>query len=104
MKNNLQKMVVLVGLMGAGKSSVGKRLAESLNVGFSDADFEIEEAAGMKISDIFDRFGESYFREGEIRVINRLLDMEPGVLATGGGAFMSKKIRQLFKKSAITIW
>ena len=104
MKNNLKKMIVLVGLMGAGKTSVGKRLADCINVGFSDSDKEIEEAAGMKITEIFDRFGEEYFRAGEARVISRLLGKAPGVLATGGGAFMSKDIRTLFKSSATTIW
>ena len=97
-------MLVLVGLMGAGKSSVGKRLSEYLNVGFLDADKEIEKAAGMNIVEIFEKFGEKYFRAGEKKVINRLILDEPKVLSTGGGAFMSKEIREIIKIHGFSIW
>ena len=97
-------MLVLVGLMGAGKSSVGKRLSEYLNVGFIDADQEIEKAAGMNIVEIFEKFGEKYFRAGEKKVINRLILDEPKVLSTGGGAFMSKEIREIIKIHGFSIW
>ena len=97
-------MLVLVGLMGAGKTSVGKKLAESLKVGFLDADHEIEIAAGMKISEIFDKFGENYFREGECKVIKRLIKLQPQILATGGGAFLSQDIRDTIKMHGISIW
>ncbi|MEA2985751.1 MAG: shikimate kinase, partial [Alphaproteobacteria bacterium] len=82
------RSLVLVGMMGAGKSSIGRKLAQRLNLPFVDADAEIERAAGMSISDIFAERGEPYFRAGEARVIARLLEGGPQVLATGGGAFM----------------
>ncbi len=97
-------MLVLVGLMGAGKSSVGKRLSEYLNVGFIDSDQEIEKAAGMNIVEIFEKFGEQYFRAGERKVINRLILHEPQVLSTGGGAFISKEIREVVKIHGFSIW
>ena len=97
-------MLVLVGLMGAGKSSVGKKLSEYLNVGFLDADQEIEKAAGMNIVEIFEKFGEQYFRAGERKVINRLILHEPQVLSTGGGAFISKEIREVVKIHGFSIW
>ena len=97
-------MVVLVGLMGSGKTSVGKKLAESLKVGFLDADHEIELAAGMSIVEIFDKFGETYFREGESKVIKRLIKLEPQILATGGGAFLSQEIRDTIKLYGVSIW
>ncbi len=97
-------MLVLVGLMGAGKTSVGKRLSEYLSVGFIDADQEIEKAAGMSIVEIFEKFGEKYFRAGEKRVINRLILDDPQVLSTGGGAFMSKEIRKVIKIHGFSIW
>ena len=97
-------MLVLVGLMGAGKSSVGKMLSEYLNVGFIDADQEIEKAAGMKIVEIFEKFGEKYFRAGEKKVINRLILDEPQVLSTGGGAFISKEIRKVIEIHGFSIW
>ena len=97
-------MLVLVGLMGAGKSSVGKKLADFLQVGFIDADREIELAAGMDIVEIFEKFGEKYFREGECKVIKRLISEEPKVLATGGGAFLSKEIRDSIKIHGVSIW
>ena len=100
----LKKMLVLVGLMGAGKTSVGKKLADNLGVAFMDADNEIELAAGMTIVEIFEKFGESYFREGEKKVIKRLIKREPQILATGGGAFLSKEIRDLINSYGISIW
>ena len=100
----LKKMLVLVGLMGSGKSSVGKRLSEYLDVGFIDADQEIEKAAGMNIVEIFEKFGEKYFRAGEKKIINRLILDEPQVLSTGGGAFMSKEIREVIKIHGFSIW
>ena len=87
------RSVVLVGMMGSGKSSIGRRLAARLAVPFVDADGEIEEAAGMSIAEIFEQHGEPYFRAGEARVIARLLDHAPQVLATGGGAFMNRDTR-----------
>ena len=96
-------MLVLVGLMGAGKSSVGKRLSEYLNVGFIDADQEIEKAAGMNIVEIFEKFGEKYFREGERKVINRLILLKPQVLSTGGGALISIEIREVIKLHGFSI-
>src|SRR6185369_13950587 len=84
-----RRTIALVGLMGVGKSSVGRRLASALNLPFRDADAEVETAAGRSISDIFTELGEPAFREGERRVISRLLDQPPHVLATGGGAFIS---------------
>ena len=90
--------------MGAGKSSVGRRLANALNVPFCDADAEVETAAGRSISDIFKDLGEEAFRDGERRVIARLLETPPHVLATGGGAFMSPETRALIKSRAISVW
>lgn len=98
------RSIVLVGLMGAGKSSIGKRLAKSLDLPFFDADAEIERASGLSISEIFSRHGEAYFREGERRVIQRLLAGTRHVLATGGGAFMDPKTRTLIKSTAFSIW
>src|SRR5579872_1081994 len=87
------RSLVLVGMMGAGKSSIGRRLAARLGIPFVDADTAIEEAAGMSIPDIFTTYGEAYFRAGETRVIARLLEGGPQVLATGGGAFMNPDTR-----------
>lgn len=98
------KPIVLIGLMGVGKSTVGRRLAKRLNLPFIDADAEIEHAAGMSIADIFERFGEEYFRDGERRVIARLIDGTPKVIATGGGAFINEETRALILGSAIAIW
>ena len=98
------KPIVLVGLMGAGKTTVGRRLAQKLDLPFIDADAEIETAAGMTITDIFDRFGESYFRDGERRVIARLIDGAPKVIATGGGAFVQDETRALILDQAIAVW
>jgi shikimate kinase len=98
------RSVVLVGMMGAGKSSIGRRLAAALNVPFLDADTEIERAAGMSIPDIFESKGEPYFRAGEARVIARLLDGGPQVLATGGGAFMNEQTRASVREKGVSIW
>ncbi len=96
--------IVLVGLMGAGKSSVGRRLAEKLDFTFVDADQEIEKAAGQTIPEIFSQHGEDYFREGEKRVIARLLENNNQVLATGGGAFMSAETREAIKQHGVSVW
>ncbi len=101
---HFDRPLVLVGLMGAGKSTVGKRLAARLHLPFLDADNEIERAAGLKVSEIFDRFGEKEFRDGERRVIARLIDGKPKVIATGGGAFMQDDTRNLILTRAISIW
>jgi shikimate kinase len=98
------KTIALVGLMGAGKSSVGRRLAQRLGLPFVDADSEIEAAAGCTIEEIFERHGEAAFRDGERRVIARLLDGPQQVLATGGGAFMDAETRRLLRERAITLW
>lgn len=102
--NQPDRAIVLVGLMGAGKSSIGRRLATQLKMTFTDADAEIEEAAGCTIADFFERHGEPAFREGERRVIARLLDGGPCVLATGGGAFIDPDTRRLLSEKAITVW
>ena len=96
--------IVLVGMMGAGKSSIGKRLASRLGLSFVDADSEIEAAAGMTIAEIFAEHGEPYFRAGEARVIARLLDNGPQVLATGGGAIMDQHTRDLIHIKGISVW
>lgn len=100
----LNRTVALVGMMGAGKTSIGRRLAARMNVPFRDADHEIEAAAGLTISEIFSRFGEPHFRDGERKVIARLLDEAPHVLATGGGAFMDEATRAHMGRRAFTIW
>ena len=100
----ISRPVVLVGMMGVGKSSVGRKLARRIGIGFADADDEIELAAGMKIAEIFERFGEDYFRDGERRVIARLIDGVPKVIATGGGAFINGETRSLILAKAISIW
>ena len=99
-----RRTIALVGLMGVGKSSVGRRLANALGLPFRDADAEVEAAAARSIPDIFAELGEPAFREGERRVIARLLDEPPHVLATGGGAFMDPKTRELIRRKAISIW
>jgi shikimate kinase len=98
------RAIVLVGLMGAGKTSVGKRLAAKLHLPFVDADVEIEKAANATIPEIFAQHGEAYFRDGERRVIRRLLDGRPKVLATGGGAFMSPDTRATILAGAVSVW
>src|SRR5580698_8116077 len=98
------KSIVIVGMPGAGKSSIGRKLAVRLGVPFFDSDAEIETAAGMSVKQIFERFGEDEFRKGERRVIARLLGQPPHVLATGGGAFMEKETRDLIRTRAVSIW
>jgi shikimate kinase len=99
------RSIVLVGLMGAGKSSIGRRLAQRLALDFVDADTEIERAAGCTIEEIFARFGEPAFRDGERRVISRLLeDRAPNVLATGGGAYMDPETREAIRRFGISVW
>jgi len=98
------RSIVLIGMMGAGKSSVGRRLAGRLGVPFVDADTEIENAAGMTIPEIFVRHGEPYFRAGEARVIARLLENGPQVLATGGGAVMNQQTRDLIRIKGVSVW
>ena len=99
-----ERSIVLVGLMGSGKSTIGRRLAQRLGMAFADADDEIERAAGMTISDMFAKFGEAHFRDGERRVIARLLAGKPHVLATGGGAFINDETRALILKDSLSIW
>jgi shikimate kinase len=99
-----RRTIALVGLMGVGKSSVGRRLANALELPFCDADAEVEAAAGRSVADIFTDLGEAAFREGERRVIARLLELPPHVLATGGGAFMTPDTRTLIKSKAISVW
>ena len=101
---HFDRPLVLIGLMGAGKSTIGKRLAARLHLPFVDADQEIERAAGLSITEIFERFGEKEFRDGERRVIGRLIDGRPKVIATGGGAFMQDETRALILDRAKAIW
>jgi shikimate kinase len=98
------RSIVLVGMMGAGKSTIGRRLSARLRLPFLDADTEIEAAAGMSIPDIFETHGEPHFRDGEARVIARLLDGGPAVIATGGGAFMREETRGRIRSKAASIW
>jgi shikimate kinase len=98
------RAIVLVGLMGAGKTSIGRRLAEKMGLDFVDADTEIEKAAGKSIPDIFADHGEAHFRDGERRVIARLLDNGKQVLATGGGAFMNEETRKAIKAHGLSVW
>lgn len=100
----LDRTIVLVGLMGAGKTTIGRRLSKRLGVTFVDADEEVEKAAGCTISDIFESYGESAFRDVERRVIERLLNEPPHVLATGGGAFMNPETRKQIKEMGISVW
>src|ERR1044072_7268522 len=99
-----RRTIALVGLMGVGKSTVGRRLAAVLGMPFKDADTEIERGAGRSVGELFTERGEAEFRDGERRVIARLLDEPAHVLATGGGAFMNAETRALMKQKAITIW
>ncbi|GHF10664.1 shikimate kinase [Kordiimonas sediminis] len=100
----VNKSIVLVGLMGAGKTTVGRRLAKKLGLEFVDSDHEIERAADMSVSDIFSNFGEEEFRAGERRVIARLMTGKPKVVATGGGAFINEETRALIKEKALSVW
>lgn len=99
-----QRGIVLVGLMGVGKTTVGRRLAKRLDLPFVDADAEIERAADMTVAEIFERYGEEHFRDGERRVIARLIDGSPKVVATGGGAFMNEGTRTLILRTATAVW
>lgn len=99
-----ERSVVLIGLMGAGKTAIGRRLASRLGLKFVDADREIERAAGKSIPDIFADHGEPYFRDGERRVIARLLRSGPQVLATGGGAYMNEETRKTIKRKGVSVW
>jgi shikimate kinase len=98
------RTIALVGLSGVGKSSIGRRLATALGMPFRDADAEVEAAAGRPIAEIFEQYGEAAFRDGERRVIARLLNEPPHVLATGGGAFMHPETRRLIKEKAVSVW
>ena len=104
LRRRLDRPVVLIGMMGSGKSTLGRRLAQRLELPFVDADDEIQRAAGMSISEIFQQFGEPYFRDGERRVIGRLLGKGHGVIATGGGAFIQDETRSAILEQAISIW
>lgn len=103
-RTDLNRPLVLIGLMGVGKTTIGRRLAQRLHLPFVDSDREIEAAAGMTIADMFERFGETQFRDGERRVIQRLIDGRRKVIATGGGAFMNEQTRALILERATAIW
>jgi shikimate kinase len=100
----IERSIVLVGLMGVGKSTIGRRLAKRLGLDFVDSDTEIEQASGYSIMEIFERFGEASFRDGERRVIARLVEGPPKIIATGGGAFMDGRTRELILESCIAVW
>src|SRR4051794_24227558 len=100
----LDRPIVLVGLMGVGKSTVGRRLARRLNLPFVDSDAAIEDAAGLSPAEVFERYGEQDFRDGERRLVARLIDGEIRVIATGGGAYVDPRTRQLLNERAITVW
>ena len=100
----LNRPVVLVGLMGVGKSTVGRRLAKRLGVPFVDSDAEIEGAAGLSAAEVFERYGEHDFRDGERRLVARLVDGDVRVIATGGGAYVDSRTRELLNERAITVW
>ena len=100
----IDRPVVLVGMMGVGKSTVGRKLATLLHLPFTDADEQIEQAAQMSVSEIFAKFGEDYFRDGERRVIARMVAEQPSVIATGGGAFVNEETRGLILDKAIAVW
>ena len=100
----LDRPVVLVGLMGVGKSTVGRRLARRLGLPFIDSDAEIEDAAGLSPAEVFERYGENDFRDGERRLVARLMEGDVRVIATGGGAFVDQRTRELLNSRAITVW
>lgn len=104
LRSRLDRPVVLVGLMGAGKSTVGRRLARRLGLPFTDSDSEIARAAGLSAAEVFEKFGEQDFRDGERRVVARLVEEGPRVIATGGGAFLDPDTRALLDEKAITVW
>src|ERR671921_1274240 len=100
----LDRPVVLVGLMGVGKSTVGRRLAKRLGLPFVDSDAAIADASGFSAAEVFERYGERDFRDGERRLVARLMDGSVGVIATGGGAFVDPRTRELLNQRAITVW
>ncbi len=102
--DRLDRPIVLVGLMGAGKSTVGRRLAKRLELPFIDSDVAIEDASGLSAAEVFERFGEEDFRDGERRLVARLIEGEVRVIATGGGAFVDPRTRELLNERAITVW
>jgi shikimate kinase len=102
--NRLDRPVVLVGLMGVGKSTVGRRLARRLGLPFVDSDAEIEDAAGLSPAEVFERYGEHDFRDGERRLVARLIEGDLRVIATGGGAYIDERTRQLLNERSITVW
>lgn len=104
LSERLDRPVVLVGLMGAGKSTVGRRLAKRLGLPFIDSDVAIEDAAGFSAAEVYERFGEEDFRDGERRLVARLVEGEVRVIATGGGAFVDPRTRELLNERAITVW
>ena len=104
LSHRLDRPIALVGMMGAGKSTIGRRLAKQLELEFVDSDDAIEEACGLAAGEVFNRYGETDFRDGERRIIARLVDDGVKVIATGGGAFAEESTRQLLKDKAITIW
>ena len=104
LSERLSKPIVLVGLMGAGKSTVGRRLAKRLGLPFVDTDSAIEDAAGFSAAEVFERYGEKDFRDGERRLVARLVDGQAGVIATGGGVFVDPRTRELLNDRAITVW
>ncbi|MCW3796817.1 shikimate kinase [Sphingomonas sp. BN140010] len=104
LSRRLDRPVVLVGLMGAGKSTVGRRLARRLGLPFVDSDAAIEDAAGLTAGEVFERYGEADFRDGERRLVARLLDGGVRIIATGGGAYVNAQTRRLLNEKAITIW
>lgn len=104
LSKRLDRPIVLVGLMGAGKSTVGKRLAKRLGLPFVDSDSAIEDASGYSAAEVFERYGESDFRDGERRLVARLVDGKVQVIATGGGAFVDRRTRELLNQRAITVW
>lgn len=104
MDKRLDRPVVLVGLMGVGKSTIGRRLAKRLGLPFVDSDSEIEGAAGLSAAEVFERYGEKDFRDGERRLVARLIEGEVRVIATGGGAYVDPRTRELLNSRAITIW
>jgi shikimate kinase len=104
LSERLDRPIVLVGLMGAGKSTVGRRLAKQLGVPFVDSDDAIEDAAGYSAAEVFERYGEADFRDGERRLVARLIEGHVGVIATGGGAYLDSRTRELLNERAITVW
>lgn len=104
LSERLDRPIVLVGLMGAGKSTIGRRLAKRLRLPFIDTDEAIEDAAGYSAAEMFERFGEADFRDGERRLVARLIDGTKGIIATGGGAFVDPRTRELLNARAITVW